>query len=78
MNTVFSFLGGKKIGWCLMVFLASVAMLVIEKLTSVQWVDLVKFITIVAVGGNVAGMMIHGFSKNPVGSDISTNTPKNP
>ena len=64
MKTILGYLGGRKIGWCLIMFIAAVVMLAVKRLDSAQWLDAVKFLTIVAVGGNVAAHAIHAFARN--------------
>jgi len=63
MKTILKYLGGNKIGWCLIMFVAAVVLLAFERLDSDQWVVMVQFLTIVAVGGNVAAQAIHAFGK---------------
>lgn len=64
MKTILEFLGGKKIGWCLLLLIASLVLLPLGYITQDKWLDLAKMLTYVVVGGNVAGMGIHAFAKN--------------
>ncbi len=59
MKTVLKYLGGNKIGYCLIMFVAVSVLLAFKWLGSEQWLDAVKFLTVVAVGGNIAAQTLH-------------------
>lgn len=65
MNTVLTFLGGKKLGWSLIALTVATVLCCCKVITGDLWIDALKFLTIVALGANVASMAIHYFgSKN--------------
>ena len=68
LDLVKTILGGKKLAVCLLVFIASVVFFATGPLGEDNFVSMSKFLVLVAVGSNVAGMGIHAFAKNPVGS----------
>ena len=68
LDLVKTILGGKKLAVCLLVFIASVVFLAVGSLGEDNFVSLSKFLVLVAVGANVAGMAVHGFAKNPIGA----------
>jgi|MudIll2142460700_1097286.scaffolds.fasta_scaffold2901099_2 putative copper export protein len=75
MNKVWEALGGVKVGMALMVFVVSTVLLCVKFITEDAWTYMATFCVLTAVGGNLVGMGIHAFAKNP---QASVETPANP
>lgn len=63
--TIFKALGGVKVGFCLLAWLASIVLLCVGVIAEDTYVYIQTFCILTAVGGNLAGMGIHAFAKNP-------------
>ncbi len=62
--TIFSKLGGVKVGFCLLAFIVAVVLFALAKLSEDGFIYTQTFCILTAVGGNLAGMGIHAFGKN--------------
>jgi len=77
MNTLLSWLGGKKIGLSVLAFVVMTALYVLglcfewngKALTADHWCSMTWKLILFAIGANVGGMAIHAFAKNKVSTD---------
>jgi uncharacterized YccA/Bax inhibitor family protein len=67
-SNLFQILGGKKVGWCLLVLILVSVFFGLGKVDQKYWLNMIEFLTAVAVGGNVAGMVVHAFGRKDVSS----------
>jgi len=69
MEKLLDLVGGKKIGWCLILLALSTVAFFLGRMDQKGWWDAAEFLTYAAIGGNVAAMAIHGFAPKKVSSD---------
>ena len=74
MKKIFDFFGGEKMGLCIIAILICTALYVLAQvlgwdMSADDWTGFVIWGIGFAVAGKAVGMAVHGFSKNPVGSE---------
>lgn len=65
MEKVYNFFGGRKLLWCFVVFAVQAALFGLGILSEGAWMESIKYLSILFIGGNVVVKAVHAFSRNP-------------